>query len=278
MATTTTQEQQLRQYLQDVASHLDGLPPQARRDEILRIRMRLEKDLNGLNGIRPVEEVDALLQRLSAPEERPLWASRRRSLRLSQDDVLWAGVCGGIGEHLDVRPGYVRFAFIVFGLLTGPIALLAYLVMFAYLRAGTPPDTQPPVSIGRVALSAGSVAAAAFAVYAVARFFTAILLHAYATVLASQQMVLAERWTWFVNDNGHLLAWALCSTVPLAILGALPLRGGWDETLSRVARAGIAVYGIIAAYGLACLFVGVVLGSLEQVAGISLSAGQLAIP
>ena len=47
-----------------------------------------------------------------------------RKLYRSETDKKIAGICGGIGEHLDVDPTIVRLVAIVFGFATGVIPFL----------------------------------------------------------------------------------------------------------------------------------------------------------
>ncbi len=47
-----------------------------------------------------------------------------KKLYRSQTDSKIAGICGGLGEYLDVDPTIVRLVVIVFGLATGIIPML----------------------------------------------------------------------------------------------------------------------------------------------------------
>jgi len=47
-------------------------------------------------------------------------------MRRSATDKMIAGVCGGIAEHTDIDPVYIRLAFLV-SLFWGGIGLFAYL-------------------------------------------------------------------------------------------------------------------------------------------------------
>jgi len=45
-------------------------------------------------------------------------------------EPIWSGVLGGIAEHMDVDPFYIRFAYVMFTLFTGCFAgLILYWVM-----------------------------------------------------------------------------------------------------------------------------------------------------
>jgi phage shock protein C len=52
-----------------------------------------------------------------------------KKLYRSETDKKIAGVCGGIGEHLDVDPTIVRLIAVVFGFATGVIPfLIGYII------------------------------------------------------------------------------------------------------------------------------------------------------
>ncbi len=51
-----------------------------------------------------------------------------KNLHRSNDNRVFLGVCGGLGEHYDVDPVWIRIAFVATAILGGP-GLLAYLLM-----------------------------------------------------------------------------------------------------------------------------------------------------
>lgn len=57
-------------------------------------------------------------------------------LRRSRSDRVLGGVCAGIAGRLDVDPLMVRAAAVVMGLLSGGVALLAYLLAWVLIPAG----------------------------------------------------------------------------------------------------------------------------------------------
>jgi phage shock protein PspC (stress-responsive transcriptional regulator) len=63
-------------------------------------------------------------------------ASARRLYR-SRDDRKLAGVAGGLADYLSMDPTIVRVIWIVLGLTTGPVALVAY-ILFAMVVPKAP--------------------------------------------------------------------------------------------------------------------------------------------
>ena len=58
---------------------------------------------------------------------------RPRQLRRSWDDKMVAGVCGGLGEYLNVDPTLVRVAAVVLLVIAFPGAVIAYLLLWALM-------------------------------------------------------------------------------------------------------------------------------------------------
>jgi len=64
-----------------------------------------------------------------------------RSLHLSRSDRKIAGVCGGLGEWLDIDPVFLRVAFILLALVGG-LGIAVYIVLWLFLpRAPAVPNT-----------------------------------------------------------------------------------------------------------------------------------------
>jgi phage shock protein PspC (stress-responsive transcriptional regulator) len=64
-------------------------------------------------------------------------------LHLSRSDRKIAGVCGGLGEWLEVDPVFLRVAFILFALLCG-LGIAVYIVLWLFLpRAPAAPVMNP---------------------------------------------------------------------------------------------------------------------------------------
>ena len=55
--------------------------------------------------------------------------STSKALTRSNSSRMLAGVCGGLGEFLDIDPTIVRLAFVLGFFISGGTALLVYLVM-----------------------------------------------------------------------------------------------------------------------------------------------------
>ena len=58
-------------------------------------------------------------------------AAATRRLYRSRDDRKLAGVAGGLADYLNMDPTIVRVIWIVLGVTTGPVALVAYLLFAA---------------------------------------------------------------------------------------------------------------------------------------------------
>ena len=47
---------------------------------------------------------------------------------------MWSGVSGGLAEYLDVDSTFVRTAWVVVGILTAGVAIIAYVVLVVVMR------------------------------------------------------------------------------------------------------------------------------------------------
>ncbi|HKY50380.1 MAG TPA: PspC domain-containing protein [Candidatus Limnocylindria bacterium] len=62
-------------------------------------------------------------------------------LERSTTNKVWSGVCGGIGEYLQVDPTLVRVFFVIGTIITGGLGLLAYIVLIVLMPL---PGQAPP--------------------------------------------------------------------------------------------------------------------------------------
>jgi phage shock protein C len=65
-------------------------------------------------------------------------AAQYKQLFRSKDDRMIAGVCGGIGEYLDIDPTIIRLIFAFGAFITGSALFWVYLVMMFVV-----PEEQP---------------------------------------------------------------------------------------------------------------------------------------
>lgn len=58
-----------------------------------------------------------------------------KKLFRSTDNRILAGVCGGVGEYLDIDPTVVRVVYVLLSLLTAFAGLLVYIVLWLIIPA-----------------------------------------------------------------------------------------------------------------------------------------------
>ena len=75
---------------------------------------------------------------------------RPRRLMRSGRERLWAGVAGGMAEYFDVDPAIMRIIWVAAAVLTGGLAVPAYIVMWLVM----PRDGAGPTRRGRAARAA----------------------------------------------------------------------------------------------------------------------------
>ena len=63
---------------------------------------------------------------------------REKRLTRSSRERLWAGVAGGMAEYFDVDPVIMRIIWVAAGVLTGGLAIPAYIVMWLIMPRDEP--------------------------------------------------------------------------------------------------------------------------------------------
>jgi phage shock protein C len=69
-----------------------------------------------------------------------------RRLHRSRSDKMVAGVGAGLAQYFDIDPTLVRLGWVAAALLTGPVALLAYLACWIIVPQEPEPTTQDGVA------------------------------------------------------------------------------------------------------------------------------------
>lgn len=65
-----------------------------------------------------------------------------KELKRSRTDRMVAGVCGGIGEYLDIDPNVIRLIWVVVTVFTVGTGILAYLLAWLVIPEAAPPATE----------------------------------------------------------------------------------------------------------------------------------------
>lgn len=261
MQLTEIQSGIVTRYLRDVALALD---PDIPRDQceaaLARVESLIDRQLRQLRkDTLENADVEAVLRRLGTAEEQAAALMKTPAAkRGGGSERVWLGVCHSVGERFGVGTLAVRAMFLIFGVLTGPLALLAYLLAYGegvYVSNTIRPE---PVSWPRVALRMGGVFVGLIALRIGAGYALDAIRYGLER-FANRPMPPLGSWGWLQYEAGGLFTLALLCALPLALLSALPVPPGWDHTLKRCAQAVVALYGIVLSFGIAGVIVGVVL-------------------
>jgi phage shock protein PspC (stress-responsive transcriptional regulator) len=195
---------------------------------------------------RPEDPHDGERRDEPRPEDPRAGEPRPRRLTRSSSDRIIGGVAGGIGRHLGIDPILVRVAFILL-CFAGGAGIIAYLALLAFV----PSDDGRPVSQTNRTTSVIATIALAVAVVV------------------------------FLGPPAIFLGPGLLVLALFAVVAVLVYRatGGAEDPARAIARAGLILLAILAAFGaavgvgfLAALGGGVVIGILTVVAGLALVA------
>lgn len=275
MELSEKQEAKIARYLRDVAVHMDfALPAAAREAGLERIEAAIRRAITGAgNGAAPPDaEVDRVLARMGTPESqaellRPREAADAASpARKPETDRVWLGVCSRNARRIGVDIWVLRLAAVVFGCITGPLAVIAYLAGYAerYWNAG---PEEPRIDwmplVGRVFVTILIVVLLDWGVAYAVEF-----IHYVIEDVVHRDVPALGQWGWLDRRAGAYYSYAMLAAVPLAFLSGLPLAGGWDYSLKRLSQAVLAVYATMLSFGLASMLVGIILHFVEEFGGM----------
>ncbi len=81
------------------------------------------------------------------PYQRPPYQSYQyRKLYRSTRDKWIAGVCGGIAEYYNQDPVFIRLLWIVFTIFTVPVGIIAYILLWIFIKKYPSYYAPPPPS------------------------------------------------------------------------------------------------------------------------------------
>lgn len=302
MKLTERQENMVGIFLRESGHTIQELSPSAKAQTLRMIRRRLRHELLQLGDVTVQDgELGELLGRLRvspkgwmppgdrvesmtvspqqvrrARSNRPIRTERERSRRQmrvtapdeplpTSPDRRCLGVCLALSERHPYGVSTIRRAFLIGGLLTGPLALVVYLTL--YFERYAPAAGDPERNIDRRRL-ASSVAGTSFVLAA---------MFAAAWVLFQAPPILFEKlsgtpirlgaWGRFENYNALLLFVAFLALSPAAVLRGLPIHEKSREAVANGLLAGFVCYGAILCYGIALCLTGVLIAATEFLAG-----------
>ncbi len=271
MKLSETQEAHVRRYLQDVDHALDGRLPEARRREAVdRLRDRIHATLDQLPAEATDEEaVKNVLRNLGTPSAQAaqlIAHHRAPDARFVPDTqrAFWLGVCAGLARRVAVAPWMVRVATVGLTVVTFGLALWAYVGVWVVMVLGLQPQERPPIDYARLIRIVAITVIVATALH----WGTGLLLQAlewgYTTGLQQERLPQLGEAGFIRYSLGSYYFWVLAWGLPLSVLAGLPLANGWHFSLNRLVQAGLAVYGIYLAYGVARMLVALLLHFTEN--------------
>jgi len=273
MKLTEFQESMIAHYLREVARLTPPeLAPEVRERGLAVLEARIRKALEAHR--RPQVEdaqVEAAVAALGSPlvQAAALEVAEeaaREQARRGPVAPVWLGVCAWASKQFDVTPRVARVVAFGAGLLTGPLAVIAYVVGYALLRKGQPKEDRDPIDWVTIVWRGALTLVIA---YVLARFGSYALLGirwGYDYALHRDFPALGQ-WGYITYRASAYHFYAVISATPLAALSGLPLAGGWSKTLYRLSQAFLALYAIALSFGLASFVTGLILDLTREFAG-----------
>ena len=235
--------------------------PAAERAEV-RIRMYLLEAKTGKT---------AAAQTYAAPHAKPNIPTEKKETKAeekaakssevpSPSNVVWLGVCQYIARSLSQPLWIIRALTLLAGLVLAPIALLVYSGLFLFLNYSGALPEKKKVSYFRCG---GHIFITAFFLvlfHLAGKYGLQGIVLAFEYFLEqSIQLPSLTDWAWLTSRGDTLFFWALILLLPLALVSALPLSKEWALSLKRLTQAGVALYALLIAAGLASRLAGILI-------------------
>ena len=176
-------------------------------------------------------------------------------------DRHWLGVCSTIADRQRMSVSTVRLAFIVFGLVTGPIALIVYCAAY-FVESRQYPHDYPEGDAWGASWRMVRALVIGVSLYFMARLVLYGAEELYATYIGGQ--VSLERFGWVLEYDKRLLYVVLFSSMPMALLGGLPMAYKWDRTMGLLSNTALALYAVFLSLGVSSALAGYLLSAFQN--------------
>ncbi len=276
MQLTQKQESIITRFLRDVAIHFESsLPKRTRERALRRLETKVDRALDALRDDALTDtHVEGVLRQLGSPEQLALDLTGGREPVTAQAkperNRLWLGVCAELADRGGFPAWQVRLLAVLAGLVTGPLALVAYIGGFVAIYLSAAPAERPHINVLRLAGRAGGTFLIAIALNTGTSYALQFIYFAHEQYLKRPVPALGE-WGWIEAESGSMLFWAVVLGVPLAVLSGLPLANAWDYSLKRLSQAILALYGVGLSFGIASVVVGILLDVAQDFSGFHYS-------
>jgi phage shock protein PspC (stress-responsive transcriptional regulator) len=270
-----TQKQQwlIDRYLLAVGNELGDVPDSTRELAAAHVRNKIAQGLRQLDaGPHSDAEILRVLQQIGAPAHAASIFLEQRGVEpvaeLNSSGATWLGVCSGLADYWGMNPRQMRAAAFALGVITGPLALAAYVAAYAILYRNTLRSENgtalPRVQKLSLAKTTVLTVGGALLVHVIGLLSLFLLPKAYLLAVPQKTAPALGAWGWLHANTSFLLFWALALSVPWSILSGLPMVRGWDQTARRIAYAILALYAAMVSCGIASYLVGLLLAAIKN--------------
>ena len=272
MALNLQQERYIANYLRDVALHMDNevSPSKAQRAlDALDARIRKLISDRTTDGVLDADVV-RVLDELGPPEKHAAEVKPEAQPRSGGvPEAVWLGVCAHWARQMEIPVRGLRIAAFAVGVVTGPLAVWAYIALFGHRQWQTPENERPAIDYVKLAWNVGACIVIATLLSYVLDYALWAIRWVYQELL-DKPLPALEGWDWVLYEGPGYYPLVLFTAIPIAVLSGLPVRAGWDLSLKRLYLAMLTLYGIYMSYGLASMLVGLALQLTQQFGGFDL--------
>jgi len=274
MQLSQDQERFIAVYLRDVALKMERDADDSRAQRALelldkRIRETVAKRTSGQimdsDVVRTLDELGSPAAQAAAIDASTPGVKKSKD---AGDAPIWLGVCVHWADQLGVPLAGLRALCVAAGVITGPLAISAYIAAYAVRWWSLPKDTRPAIAWPRVGWNVFTAFVIAILLARAGSFFLWAVDTGYERVFDETIPSLGS-WGWIKGSAPGYYTLAILCAVPLAVLSGLPLANGWDYSIKRLYLALLTLYGVMLSYGAASYIVGIALQLSDQFGGLN---------
>ncbi|HOK89583.1 MAG TPA: hypothetical protein PK379_06120 [Candidatus Hydrogenedentes bacterium] len=228
---------------------------------------------DGMPGVSPgdtgPERSVAPLPREAGSEKQAIAAASesdqgREMPRRGTRAPMWLGICAWLDNEKRVPVWVTRPLLVLIGLAGWPVALPLYVAGYWGLRLSGENVPGGRIRLVRLVVDPMVVAVLCGLLYATGWWALYGVDWAASRFLGHPMLDRLGSWNWLGPWQVTFLLVTLAYTLPLAVLGAMPVSDGWSASMRRFTLALVALYGLTVFAGMASL----VAGSAFQVAQV----------
>lgn len=264
------QKKHINAFLRYAAAKLEVLPPDVRAAKLADMKAHIAKRLEVVTNPMPNnKEIQKVINECRETYLKPIDVLRPEQEKIADNKELpeketkLLGVCCRIANKVKIGPAWVRASFILLTLITGPAAILIYMGIYFEMHHIYPEMKKESINWSGIGKRVLATIACLVLFYAATKGVLFCARYMFGAFFPDEELV-AGKWDWLEVYEIKLLIVMLFVTIPVALLGSMPVPSGWRETLKKLVRAEEATYLLVLSLGIASSLTGILLATAQK--------------